>query len=374
MGAAQEYLPSMPSFGGKKQTRKPDTTSEKAVDTATQAATGMQKGVTGAAGAAKDVIQPSVNNTLNPADNPVVKSAKDTAKKAPIIHQASDRIPGANKAAQVTSDTVGITVQNTGQTVSGALNTTASKTTDAGTAGAGRAVEAGKGAASTATNAASTGTGSLTDAGKLVTGQNTALRETDKSPSQQKSQQQQAQSYFSRAAGYLPATSSLPSMPSFGGNKRGPPKLAKQNSGTGGAQSPKPQPHRTPPGVKSPPKLDRMPSAGAKSPLQRTSSGMKSPPPKLEKKASGTQSPRPLKLERSPSGLKSPPKLERATSGLNKEVTNAPQKAGEGADAVRKQAGDGAEAAKKQAGSWTDTATGAVGGVTSRLPVFGDGK
>lgn len=409
--AAQDYLPNMPSFGSKKERKKPETATENATDSAKQVASGAQKGVTGAAGITKDVVQPTVNNVLNPADNPAVKAAKNTTKKAPIIHQAADRIPGANKAADVTSNTVGTTVQNTGQTVSGVLNSSASKATDAGTSGAGKAAEAGKGAASTATDTASKGLSSLAGAGKSLTGQGTPSQETFKSPKQGTSQQQQSSSYFSRAAGYLPNTSSLPSMPSFGsGNKRGPPKLGKSTSG---AQSPRPQVDRKPSETKAkPPKLDRMPSSGSgvTSPTpQRTPSGMKSPPAKLDRTPSGNEAAkRPLKLERSPSGVKSPPpKLERATSGLRNEVTSAPGKTGEGAGAVGKQvskgagamtgqAGQGAAAVQKQAGNVAGAAgkqasqgagevqkqagnvagaaSGAVGGLTSRLPGWGGKK
>lgn len=343
--AAQDYLPNMPSFGGKQQQKKqPETATEKATDSAKQAASGAQKGVAGAAGITKDVVQPTVNNVLNPADNPAVKAAKDTTKKAPIIHQAADRIPGANKAANVTSNTVGTTVQNTGQTLSGVLNTSASKATDAGTAGAGKAADAGKGAASTATDTASAGVNKLTGAGKSLTGQGpgTPSKESVKSPKQETGRQQQSSSYFSRAAGYLPTTASLPSMPSFGGggsNKRGPPKLGKSSSGT---QSPKPPAERKESDATAaknkPPKLDRTPS------------GVKSPPAKLDRTPSGNEASakKPLKLERSPSGVKSPPaKLERAASGLRNEVTNAPAKASEGAGKVGKQAGQGAEAVQK---------------------------
>lgn len=480
MKAAQDYLPSMPSFGGKQQPKKPATASEKATDTAKQAASGAQTGVTDAAGVAKDVVQPTVNNVLNPADNPAVKSTKDAVKKAPIIHQAADRVPGANKAANVASDTVGTTVQNTGQTVSGAVNTSASKATDAGTAGAGKAADAGKGAASTATETASAGLGKLADAGKSLTGQGvpakatdaptagagkaadagkdaastatnaasaglgqlagagksltgqgtpakasdagkaadagkdavstatdtasaglgqlagagksltgqgTPAKETVKSPQQDGgAQQQQSQSYFSRAAGYLPTTPSMPSMPSFGGsggsgNKRGPPKLGKTTS-SGTSTPTKPQQSQRSPssGAKStPPKLaDRKPSGTVKSPPakpQRTNSGS----------TDSAAQKRPMKLDRSPSGVKSPPKLDRAASGLKNEVTNAPSKASQGAGAVGKQASEGAgaatkqasqgaEAVQKQAASWTGAASGAVGSVAGGLPGFGGGK
>ena len=145
-------LPSMPSFGKgnkKKENKKPEASqpaqaAEKVTDAGKASANVAQH-------VATEVVKPTIDNTLNPKDNPAVKAAKDTTKKAPIIHQAADRIPGANKTAQVTSDTVGTTVQNTAQTVSGGLNKTASKGADVGS-----------GAASGATNAVSGATNAVT--------------------------------------------------------------------------------------------------------------------------------------------------------------------------------------------------------------------
>jgi hypothetical protein len=366
--AAQDYLPAMPSFGSNKsQQKKAATATDKATGAAKDTASTLQKGATGVAGTTKDVVEPTIKNTLNPAGNPAVKAAQDTAKKAPIIHQAADRVPGANKAAKVTSDTVGTTVQNTAQTASGALTSSTSKAANIGTSGASKASSAGQGGATAATNAASSGMNQLANTGKAFTGQGQTTPSASAakaSPAPQKSSQSQ-QSYFSRAANYMPSGTSLPSMPSFGGNKRGPPKLQKRDSGTNvthNKSSPaSPKPQRTPSAsIKStPPKLNRLPS-----------NNVKSSPPKLDRTPSGQQSPgtRQVKLERSPSGVKSPPaKLERASSGLKNSVSA-------GVSGTANQVGQGAGAAKKQAEGVAGAATGAVGGLTSRFPGFGGGK
>ncbi|KPI40680.1 uncharacterized protein AB675_10814 [Cyphellophora attinorum] len=141
--AAQEYLPnmpSMPSFRSKTDAKGKDnsanTTTEKAADFAKQATDTQTEGTEKAINTAQNVVQPTVNNVLNPKDNPAVKAAKNVPKNAPIIHQAADRVPGANKAAQVTSDTVGTTVQNSAQQVSTVVNSSTSKAADAGKAAA----------------------------------------------------------------------------------------------------------------------------------------------------------------------------------------------------------------------------------------------
>lgn len=382
METAQSYMPSLPSFGSKTEPKKPETASEKASYAAKQAGAGAQKGVTGAADITKDVVQPTVNNALNPKDNPAVKAAKDTVKQAPIIHQASDRVPGANKAAQVTSDTVGTTAQNTTQTLSGAINTSASKADEAGTSSAKAATKQASSAGQSAMNAASTVTTQLTSAGKSLTPSTRRIDASTKQPTSPPPStpgakpQQQQQSYLSLASSYIPSTSPLPSLPFS--NKRGPPKLSKRGStpatpsttSTNTTSAKPPQPQRTPSGVKFPQaKLEGTPS-GAKSPA----SGLKSPPPKLDRQQSGMKSPAsgakspassgvgagvkspPSKLARTPSGVKSrPPKLDRVDSGLRK-VKDQTQ--------TQKQT-------QQEKGSWAGMAKGAVGGVVGRVPGLG---
>ena len=340
---AQGYLPdrsSLPSMPFGKGQKKPEKSQPaKAAEKVTDAGQGSANV---ASNVATEVVKPTIDNTLNPKDNPAIKAAKDTTKKAPIIHQASDKVPGANQAAEVTSNTVGTTVQNTTSTVGGILNTTTSK-----------AGEAGSGAASTATNAASGTAGKATDAGKAVAGKKeepkannqsylsraagylpsrgTDAAKTDakkqeqpkaekKEPPKTAEKQEQPktndQSYMSRAAGYVP------SVPGWGSGKKRPAKLEKPDSG-----------------VKS------QAATPTKPELKKTDSGMKSPPPKLgpRTQSGNVKSPAP-KLERATSGMKSPPKLERLPSGVKSPATNASKKL---TDAPQQAAKAGGEATGK---------------------------
>ena len=125
-------LPSMPTWGGKKEDKQEAGATDQAKKTVQTGAKGVQSGYN----AGKNVLQPTVQNLTNPQDNPAVKAGKDTMKNAPIIHQASDRIPGANKAAEVTSDTVGTTVQNTAGIVGNTVTSVGGKAEDGVTGGA----------------------------------------------------------------------------------------------------------------------------------------------------------------------------------------------------------------------------------------------
>lgn len=297
---ASQYLPSLPTMAsisskGKDKGKKTPA-SQKPTDTATKAAGVTTSAAKGTAETVSSVITPTVKNTLNPKDNPAVKSTRRAADRAPIIHQAKDRMPAPvrEKAGEI-SNAAGTTVQNTTQTVQKGLETTTGKAGDAGKAAAGGAQSAVGGVQA----AAKTG-----------------------------------QSYTARAASYLP---SMPNLGFGGGAKKAPPpKLDRKSSESKKdvpkeASSTRPKLEKVPSGVKSPapavaPKLERLPS-GVKSPpakLDRTPSGMKSPPAKLERVPSGVKSP-PAKLDRLPSGMKSPPaKLNRTPSGVRSPPTSVP--------------------------------------------------
>ncbi|KIW90277.1 uncharacterized protein Z519_08921 [Cladophialophora bantiana CBS 173.52] len=312
---ASQYLsslPNMPSFSGGGQDRAgkfpapPKTMTEKATDSVNEAAENTTSATNGTA------ATPSVKNTLNPKDNPAVKSAKRTVRDARIIHPAKDRTPAPVKdEAYEVSKAKGAAVQNTTQTIQRGFDTTTGKADEAAKVARRGAQDASQGSTDGAQGATKTG-----------------------------------QSYATRAAAYLPG---VPSM-RFGGAGKGekktaPPKLAKKSSdpkksvtarraqdtpnlgkALSGVKFPPPKPDRTPSGIKSPPpKLDRTPS-GIKSPppkLGRTPSGVKSPPAKLERTPSGIES-SPAKFERVPSGVKSPQKLGRPLSGVPTPPTSVP--------------------------------------------------
>lgn len=294
---ATSYLPSLPSMpslsGSGKAKSDPKSAAEKATDASTKAATTTTSAAKGTAGIVSDTVTPTVKNTLNPKDNPAVKSSKRAADKAPIIHQAKDRTPApVKKAGGEVAGAVGTTVQNTGQTVQKGLDTTTGKATEGGKA--------------------------ATDGGRKAA--------------------QTGQSYTSRAAAYLPAMPSV-SLPmlGFGGGgaskKPAPPKLQKKAS----SKTETKVPSGTQATDTARPKLEKAPSS---------STGIKSPrPPKLDKLPSGVKSPPPAKLERLPSGVKSPsalsgmksplssvagattsapPKLERLPSGAKSPPTSVP--------------------------------------------------
>ena len=206
-------LPSMPSWGGKKEVKeeKEDAgAADKAKKTVQTGAKGVQSGYN----AGKNVLQPTVQNLTNLQDNPAVKAGKDTMKNTPIIHQASDRIPGANKAAEVTSDTVGTTVQNTTGIVGNTLTSVGGKAED-GISGA--ATKSGllpeeekKGYMATAAGyMPSWSSGAQKSAPKKASKAKTDTK--DKSEDAKKTGDDAAkksQGYLSSATGYLPSMSS----------------------------------------------------------------------------------------------------------------------------------------------------------------------
>ncbi|KAK7885346.1 hypothetical protein LTR67_010524 [Exophiala xenobiotica] len=335
---ASSYLPSLSSLrSGKEQQGQKKTPTGKTGDSATKAADTTASTAKGAAGVVSDTVTTTVQNTLDPKDNPAVKSTSRIADKAPIIHQAKDRTPQPvkDKAGDV-SDAVGTTAQNTGQTVQKGLDTTAGKAGDAGKIAVGGGQDAAKTAEQTTQKGLDAATGKAGDAGKAATGQAASAAKA-------------GQTYSSRAASYLPGMSRL----GFGGGrgagagadkKAPPPKLEKRASSSKNVNAQRPKLDKAPSGFGAgekekarPPKLDRLPSrkgklertpSGMKSPpakLERQTSGMKSPPAKLERQTSGMKSP-PAKLERQPSGMKSPApaKLERLSSGAKSPATSVP--------------------------------------------------
>ena len=308
---ASKYLPSLPnmpsrSSSGKAKagkTKQPETTN--AASRAADTSTATTKGT---AGAASDMLNTTVKNTLDPKDNPAVKTTKQAADKTPIIHKAKERTPGpvVEGAGEVTG-AVGKTVQNTTQTVQKGLDTSTEKAGVAGEAAAGRAQSTGEAVAEGAQDAGQTATGGAQSAAKT------------------------GQSYTSKAASYLPNMR----FGLGGAKKASPPKLEKKPSEA--TSTPKkrpeskstPQLDRTPSGVKSPPaKLDRTPS-GVKSPppkLDRTPSGVRSPPAKLDRTPSGMTGLL-AKLDRTPPGAKSPPaKVNRTASGVKSPPKLGPRK------------------------------------------------
>ncbi|KAJ4503130.1 hypothetical protein HRR83_008861 [Exophiala dermatitidis] len=330
----QSLPSSMPSFprGGSSSNKAKSQTAKSPVPPsqgpATTAVDSAKSGANSAAAAAKDTagivsdtVTPTVRNALDPKDNPAVKSATRAADKTPIIHQAKDRTPAPVKnTTEEVSDAVGTTAQNAGQTVQRGLDTATGKAGEAGQAVTGAAAQ----------------DSSNADPGKGAGA---------------------AQSYTLRAAAYLPNLNvSMPSL-GFGGSGAGaqaglkenrvkPPKLEKRPSGpasvlsssrpdltktpsgtrtqrTGGVKSPLPKLNRAPPsgssgtgsgtGVKSPPKLDRLPS------------GIKSPPANLERLPSGVKPPQPPKLDRLPAGPnKSASAIASPSPGIQTPPTSVP--------------------------------------------------
>jgi hypothetical protein len=307
---ASQYIPSLNSLpslssGSKgkskaKSKQKPQSTTEQAAETTTKAAETTGSAAKGTAGAVSDATTTTVKNALNVQDNPVVKSTQRAARQAPIIHQATDRMPAPvkEKTGEV-SDAVGTTVQNATQTVQKGLDTSTTKVGDAGKGALGGAQKAGE----TATGAAQGASKPVMDGAKTTT--------------------KAAQSYTSKAASYLPSLG-------FGkgsGGKTSPadkkssvpaPKLDKVSQA--GTEKVKSDVSSKDTEVKKAPKLDKTPS-GVKSPpakLDRTPSGIKSPPTKPDRTPSGVKSP-PAKLDRTPSGIKSPP-----TAGTKSPPTSVP--------------------------------------------------
>jgi hypothetical protein len=306
-------LPSMPSLPSrsKKQPPKsqPAQVADKAGEAAKNAGSTVKTGAETAAGVGKDVLEPTVKNVLQPTKNPTVKSTKDRAKKTPIIHQASDRIPGAKAAGDAASTMVG----NTSNKISDATSSAQKKAGDT---------------SKTATSAA---TGAKDKAGEAGMAAGKAATSTAGGA------KKQTQSYTSYAASYLPSAPKLPSWSSKEKpvTEKTPEKPATPSRTASEIKKAPSKLDRTPSGLKSPtgkskpPKLDRLPS-GVKSPpkLDRMPSGMKSPqnPSKLGRSLSAMKSP-PASLERTLSGLKSPPTLSRTQSGVKGGAIQAPKTA-----------------------------------------------
>lgn len=302
---ASSYLPSLASLpslsrgsGGKVKGQAPKTeppAPQKAVDSAKIAADTTASAAKGTAGVVSDTLTPTVQNALDPQDNPAVKSTSRVADNAPVIHQAKDRVPIPLKnAAGDASEAVGTPAQNAGQT--------AQKGLDAVTGKAGEASKSVEGAGESVGKAIIPGLASKEKTGEADS------------------------SYTSRATSYLPNVKvSMPSF-GFGGSGAGtkekakPPKLEKRPSGASGSTaalrpnlSKTPSGTKAPSGVKSPPpKLDRLPS------------GIKSPPAKLDRVPSSVKSPT-AKIDRLPSGMKSPPaKLDRLPSASSTGIKSPP--------------------------------------------------
>lgn len=331
MSQVSSYLPSLSSLRSGKEQRERKTPTGKTKESATKAADTTASTAKGTAGAVSETATTTVKNTLNPKDNPALKSTRRVADKAPIIHQARDRAPQPvkDKAGDV-SDAVGTTAQNTGQTVQKGLDTTAGKAGDAGNIAVGGGQDAAKTAQQTTQKGLNTATGKAGDAGKAATGQAQNAAKA-------------GQTYTSRAASYLP---SMPRL-GFGGrgaDKKAPPKLEKRASSSKNVNAQRPKLDKTPSraGEKArPPKVDRLPSGK----LERTPSGIKSPPGKLVRQASGMKSP-PAKLERLSSDAKSPPTsvptpdLVRQVSGAKSQLPKlGPRRASSQQQAVRSPSG-----------------------------------
>ncbi|KIV80855.1 hypothetical protein PV11_08331 [Exophiala sideris] len=334
MSQASSYISSLRG-SGKDQTKKPPKlpATQKATESTSKAAETATSAAKGTAGIAQDTVGVTVKNTLNPKDNPAVKSTKKAVDNAPIIHQAKDRTPAPlNKGAGDVEDAVGTTVQNTGQTVQKGLDTTTEKAGDAGKAGVQSAQDAGKAGTQAAQDAGETGIQGAQDAGKVATEKagDAAKAATQSAQAATKA----GQTYTSRAASYLPSVPRFGFGGGKGEKKPAAPKLEKRKSSAQNVQ--RPNIEKVPSGLEEkakPPKLDRALS-GVKSPaiptkLDRVPSGMKSPalPTKLDRVPSGLKSPAlPTKLDRVPSGLKSPPTsvptpdLVRQVSGVKSPV------------------------------------------------------
>ncbi|EXJ92385.1 hypothetical protein A1O3_00935 [Capronia epimyces CBS 606.96] len=298
---ASSYLQSLPSSvqslsrgtsgRTKPQPKSKSSAPEMALDSAKNAASTTAFAAKSTAGVVSDTLTPTVQNALNPKDNPAVASTRQAADKAPIIHQAKDNtsIPEpAQSAAGGVSTAVGTTAQNAGQLAQKGLDTTSSKAGETGKA-------LFTSAASPGANATKTGSG---------------------------------QSYTTRAAAYLPQVS-MPTL-GFGGagkqERTKPPKLEKRSSAASGSR----------------PNLDKTSSGsqtGVKSPslprLEKISSGFRSPPAKLERLPSGIKSPPTsvpspnLNIARQVSGVKSPPpKLPPRRQSSRQQARQAQQQVG----------------------------------------------
>ncbi|KAK6381930.1 hypothetical protein LTS17_003815 [Exophiala oligosperma] len=314
---ASSYLSSLrASRGDQKEAKRPLGKATASASATTDTTTSAAKGATGAV---SDVVTPTVKNTLNPKDNPAVKSSRRAARDAPIIHQAKDRTPQPikDKTGDVTG-AVGTAAQNTTQTLQKGVDTGAAKAGDSGKTATSQA----QGAAKATAQSAQKGMDTVTDSTK-----DDAATKSITSQAQETPTKTDQTSYTSRAASYLP---SLPRLGfgggGGGGEKKVPPKLenksASPSSKNAVVERPKPDKKSSETEVKSrrPPKLDRLPSGK----LERTPSGLKSPPVKLERTPSDLKSP-PAKLERVSSGLRSPPaKLERVSSGVKSPPTSVP--------------------------------------------------
>ncbi|KAL6249773.1 hypothetical protein RBB50_003628 [Rhinocladiella similis] len=270
---ASSYLSSLrASHGSPKDAKGP---SEKAQTSASNVANTTTSAAKGATGTVPDIVTPTVKNTLNPKDNPAVKSSRRAAGNAPIIHQAKDRTPRLSKdRTQDASDAVGTTAQNTGQTLQKGVDTSTSKGSDAGKTAPSQAQEAAKTTGQSAQKAMDTVT---SKAGEVTTSSRSQAQDTGKA----------SQTYTSRAASYLP---SLPRLGFGGGDKKAPPKLEKRASSSKNVTDNRPKvdkPLSEAEGKTRPPKLHRPPSAR----LERMPSGSKSPPSKIERVPSGIKSP-----------------------------------------------------------------------------------
>ena len=266
-------LPSMPSLP---QRGKQSTTS-KAADTTKQTASTATSTAKAGASATTDAVKTTVTNVSQPQNNPAVGAASKTVDA--IKESASTATSAAKAGGAATTDALKTTAMN----ISQPQNNPA--------------------------------VGAARDMAKNAPVIHQASEQVSKNiprPTTSKQSDGQDQTYMSKATSYLPSMSSM-QMPSFSSTaktktdaeKKTPPKLDRKSSDANKVtMSPKPQPSRTP-------------------------SGLKSPPPKLEKRASGIKSP-PPKLDRVPSGLKSPPMnaAKQVSGGVQQGGQMASQAAG----------------------------------------------
>jgi hypothetical protein len=254
---AAGYLPSLPSMPSLTSRGKPAGTPTDAGKRATD----TSKAIT-------DTTSKQAASAGKQASD-AAKTAANTVKQAPIIHQATDKVPDMSKATSQATSTKKPEQQSFTARASSYLPSIP------------------------------TSMPSLPTFGRSMAQTDSTKTPTDKSSKPPTSRT------TSDAKKQIPKLDRKPS----GANSPAPPKL-----------------DRTPSGVKSPPmpKLDRVPS-GVKSPapkLDRVASGLKSPPPKLDRVPSGLKPP-PPKLDRQPSGLKSPPAS--AASKMTENVPGAKQ-------------------------------------------------
>jgi hypothetical protein len=249
---AASYLPSLPSMPSLTSHGKPATTPADAEKKAT-----TSKAIT-------DIASKQAANAGKRTSD-ASKTATNTPRQAPIIHQATKEVRDISKATSQATSTKKPEQQSYTARASSYLPSIP------------------------------------TSMPSLPTfGRSTAQADSAKTPTDKSSKPPTSRT-TSDAKKQIPKLDRKPS----GANSPAPPKL-----------------DRTPSGVKSPPmpKLDCLPS-GVKSPapkLDRVASGLKSPPPKLDRVPSGLKSP-PPKLDRQPSGMKSPP-----ASTASKVTENVP--------------------------------------------------